>query len=82
MHAALDVEDALIVSLSRLRLGQVLGQKCNRPHYPSGDINLGGGQDLRALLQTKHERQMMKYLRVKQSSKDMDPENVRTSNAN
>lgn len=51
VRAALDVEDALVVLLSGLRLGQVLGQQGDRPHDSSGDIDLGGGQDLRTLLE-------------------------------
>lgn len=51
MRVALDVEDALVVLLSGLRLGKVLGQQGDRPHDSSGDIDLGGGQDLRTLLE-------------------------------
>ena len=50
MRAALDVEDTLVVPLSRLRLGQVLGQQSDWPHNSSRDIDLGGWQDLRTLL--------------------------------
>lgn len=50
VRAALDVEDTLVVPLSGLGLGQVLGQQGDRSHNSSRYIDLGGGQDLRALL--------------------------------
>lgn len=50
---ALDVEDTLIILLSRLRLGQVLGQQGDGPHNSSRDIDLSGGQDLRTLLEMR-----------------------------
>lgn len=53
VRVALDVEYALIVLLSRLWLGQVLGQQSDRPHNSSRDIDLGGGQDLRTLLEMR-----------------------------
>lgn len=54
--APLDVEDTFIVPLSRLGLGQVLGQQGDRPHNSSRDIDLGGGQDLRTLLEMRKKR--------------------------
>lgn len=56
MCAALDVKDALVVLLSGLRLGQVLSQQGDRPHYPSWNVDLSGGQDLRAVLEEYEER--------------------------
>lgn len=53
VRVALDVKDALVISLSRLRLRQVLGQQGDRPHNSSRDVDLGGGQDLRALLEVR-----------------------------
>lgn len=53
VRAALDVEDALVVPLSGLRLGQVLGQQRDRPQDSGGHVDLGGGQDLRALLEMR-----------------------------
>lgn len=52
--AALDVEDALVVPLSGLRLRKVLGQQGDGPHDSSRDIYLSRGQDLRALLQMRN----------------------------
>lgn len=46
----LDVKDAFVVSLSGLRLGQILGQQSDWPHYSSGNIDLGGWQNLWTLL--------------------------------
>lgn len=51
--AALDVEDALVVLLSRLGLWQVLGQQSDWSHNSSRNIDLGGGQDLRTLLEMR-----------------------------
>lgn len=53
VRVALDVEDALVVLLSRLRLRKVLSQQSDRPHNSSRDIDLGGGQDLRTLLEMR-----------------------------
>ncbi len=53
VRVALDVEDTLVILLSRLRLGQVLGQQGDRPHNSSRDIDLGGGQDLGTLLEMR-----------------------------
>lgn len=47
---ALDVKDALVVPLSRLGLGEVLGSQRDRLGHPNGDVDLGGGQDLWAVL--------------------------------
>lgn len=41
-YAALNVEYALIVLLSRLWLWQVLGKQSNWPHNSSRDVDLGG----------------------------------------
>lgn len=49
--AARDVEDALVVALAGLRLGQVLGRQGDGFHHSHGDVDLGGGQDLGAVLQ-------------------------------
>lgn len=54
VRGPLDVEDALVVPLSGLRLRQVLGQQGDRPHDSSRNVDLGGGQDLRTLLQIKN----------------------------
>lgn len=51
VRVALDVEDALVVLLARLRLRKVLGQQSDGPHHTGRDIDLCGGQDLRTLLQ-------------------------------
>lgn len=56
VRVALDVEDALVVLLSRLRLGQVLGQQGDWPHNSSGDVDLGGRPDLRTLLEMKENK--------------------------
>lgn len=56
VRAALDVEDALVVLLSGLRLGQVPGQQVDGPHDSGRDIDLGGGQDLRTLLEMSEIR--------------------------
>lgn len=48
--AARDVENALVVALSRLRLGQVLGRQGDGLHHTHRDVYLGGGQDLWAVL--------------------------------
>lgn len=67
--AALDVKDALVISLSGLRLGQVLGQQGDGPHYPGGDIDLSGGQDLRTLLQKREKEEQTVWVEtVKYSS--------------
>lgn len=50
----LDVEDALVVPLARLRLREVLGGQRDGLGHPDGDVDLGGGEDLRAVLQHKH----------------------------
>lgn len=50
VRVALDVEDALVVPLSGLRLGQVLSQQRDRPQDSGGHVDLGGGQDLGAFL--------------------------------
>lgn len=41
-HVALNVEYALVVLLSRLRLWQVLGKQGDWPHNSSRDVDLGG----------------------------------------
>lgn len=46
----LDVKDALVVPLSRLGLGEVLGSQRDRLGHPDGDVDLGGGQDLWTVL--------------------------------
>lgn len=56
VNVALDVEDAFIVPLSRLRLGQVLCQQSDGPHDASRDVDLGGGQDPRTLLEIRREK--------------------------
>lgn len=50
VRLALDVEDALVVPLSRLGLGEVLGSQRDRLGHSDGDVDLGGGQDLRTVL--------------------------------
>lgn len=40
--AALNMEYALIVLLSRLRLRQILGKQSDWPHNSSRDVDLGG----------------------------------------
>lgn len=56
--AAGDVEDALVVALPRLRLRQVLGRQGDGLHHAHGDVDLGGGQDLRAVLQGERGAEM------------------------
>lgn len=53
VRVALDVEDALVVPLAGLRLGKVLSQQGDRSHDSGRDVDLGGGQDLRALLEIR-----------------------------
>lgn len=50
VRLALDVEDALVVPLSRLGLGEVLGSQRDRLGHPDGDVDLGRGQNLRTVL--------------------------------
>lgn len=52
----LDVEDALVVSLARLRLWEVLGGQRDGLCHPDRYVDLGGGKDLRAVLQHKHTK--------------------------
>lgn len=52
-RVALNVEYALVVLLSRLWLWQVLGKQSDWPHNSSRDVDLGGRQDLRALLEMR-----------------------------
>lgn len=47
---ALDVKDALVVPLTRLGLGEVLGGQRDRLGHPDGDVDLGGGQNLWTVL--------------------------------
>lgn len=47
---ALDVKDTLVVPLSRLGLGEVLGSQRDRLGHPDGDVDLGRGQDLWTVL--------------------------------
>lgn len=47
---ALDVKDALVVPLSRLGLGEVLGSQRDGLGHPHGDVDLGGGQNLWTVL--------------------------------
>ncbi|TNN59324.1 hypothetical protein EYF80_030427 [Liparis tanakae] len=48
VRAALDVEDALVVPLARLRLGKVLGQQRDGPHDSGRHIGPGnGGEKMR-----------------------------------
>lgn len=56
--AAGDVEDALVVALPRLRLRQVFGRQGDGLHHAHGDVDLGGGQDLRAVLRGKRGAEM------------------------
>lgn len=49
--AARDVEDALIIALARLWLRQILGGQGDGLHHTHWDVDLGGGQDLWAVLQ-------------------------------
>lgn len=48
---ALDVKDTLVVSLSRLGLGEVLGSQRDRLGDPHRDVDLSRGQDLWTVLQ-------------------------------
>lgn len=50
VHLALHVEHTLVVPLARLRLWQVLGCQRNGLGHAHWDVDLGGGQDLRAVL--------------------------------
>lgn len=52
---SLDVEDTLVVPLSRLGLRQVLSQQGDGLHHPHWDVDLGGWQDLGTLLGTGRE---------------------------
>ena len=45
------MEDALVVALAGLRLRQVLGRQGDGFHHAHRDVDLGGGQDLGAVLQ-------------------------------
>lgn len=54
---ALDVKDALIVLLSRLRLGQVSSSQCDWPNDPRRYQDVAAGQNLRAALKNDRKRQ-------------------------
>lgn len=54
---ALDVEDALVVLLARLRLRQVASSQRDWPNHPGRDQDVGGGDDLRAALQGETARE-------------------------
>lgn len=56
LRVPLDVENALVVPLARLRLRQVLSQQRDGPHDSSRDIDLGGRKDLRTLLEMRKRR--------------------------
>lgn len=57
---ALDVKDALVVPLSRLGLGEVLGSQRDGLGHPDGDVDLGGGQDLRTVLRAEERARVSK----------------------
>lgn len=56
MNFALDVEHALIVLLTRLRLGEVTSSQRDWTHHPGRDQDVRCGEDLRAALQRERER--------------------------
>lgn len=60
MGLALDVKDALIVPLSRLGLGEVLGSQRDRLGHPDGDVDLGGGQNLWTVLRREEAARLSK----------------------
>lgn len=47
---ALDVKDTLVVPLTGLGLGEVLGSQRDRLGHPDGDVDLRRGQDLWTVL--------------------------------
>ena len=51
------MEDALVVLLARLRLGQVLGGQRDGFGHAHRDVDLGGGKDLGAVLGEERERE-------------------------
>ena len=59
LDSALDVEDALVVLLSRLRLGQVSGLQCDWTNHPRGNQDVSSRQDLRTALEAE---QIISYL--------------------
>lgn len=52
---ALDVEDALVVLLTRLRLGEVTSSQRDWTNHPGRDQDVGGGEDLRTALQRQRQ---------------------------
>lgn len=55
--AARDMKDALIVALAGLWLRQILGCQGDGLHHSHWDVDLGGGQDLWAVLQGEQGQQ-------------------------
>lgn len=55
LHFPLDVEHALVVLLARLRLRQVASSQRDWPNHPGRDQDVGGGDNLRAALQSGRE---------------------------
>lgn len=60
MGLALDVKDTLVVPLSRLGLGEVLGRQRDGLGHPHGDVDLGGGQNLRTVLRGEEAASLSK----------------------
>lgn len=53
LHFALDVEHALVVLLTRLRLGEVPSSERDGTNHPSRNQDVSSGEDLRTALQTE-----------------------------
>lgn len=60
MGLALDVKDALIVPLSGLGLGEVLGSQRDGLGHPDGDVDLGRGQNLWTVLRRDEAARLSK----------------------
>lgn len=69
VRLALDVKDALVVPLSRLGLGEVLGSQRDRLGHPDGDVDLGRGQNLRTVLRDEKSEGSVKSEETQRSRK-------------
>lgn len=67
MGLALDVKDALVVPLTRLGLGEVLGGQRDGLGHPDGDVDLGGGQNLRAVLRREGAERLSRSQRSRKT---------------
>lgn len=60
LNLALDVEDALVVLLSRLRLREVACPQSDWPDYASRYQDVTSGEDLWTALKTKKKKEKMR----------------------